>query len=342
MHVPAAAGDLDEADAVLDQATSEETALAELALAVACLRLGRLGSEVEGLEVRALHELEGRFVEFVVRLDALVRRLTAETCIKFGEQASALGHDSFGDWALGVHEAIGRIENRQRRVSRREPTVTMVRRAIDGNGGWQGLVAGAEEVLSPSPEGRVLDGAALLEAGAHEVGRRGMDADLGSHGADNGDPVADLGRLREIGSQLHVALSGDNRAGALGGARLRIEGVDVRHASVELQEDHALGLTETRQTGVRRLHGSRRFGGLGDPGEEREDAQAERDLGALLDEATTVLGITEEIGGMEDAHWTKRNSRVLARTQARSVRARPSASDLLAAVSSLAVGLRER
>ena len=85
MHVPAAAGDLDEADAVLNQATSEETALAELALAVACLRLARLRSQVEGLEVRALHELEGRFVEFVVGLDALVRRLTAETCIEFRE-----------------------------------------------------------------------------------------------------------------------------------------------------------------------------------------------------------------------------------------------------------------
>ena len=151
MHVPAAAGDLDEADAVLDQATSEETALAELALAVACLRLARLRSQVEGLEVRALHELEGRFVEFVVGLDALVRRLTAETGIEFREQASALGHDSFRDWALGVHEAIGGIENRQRRVSRREPTVTMVRRAIDGDGGRQGLVTRAEEVLSPGP-----------------------------------------------------------------------------------------------------------------------------------------------------------------------------------------------
>ena len=197
-------------------------------------------------------------------------------------------------------------------------------------------------MLSPGPEGRVLDGAALLEARTHQVGRRGMDADLGGHGADDGDLVADLGRLGEIGSQLHVALGGDDQAGALGGAGLGIEGVDVRHASVELQEDHALGLAETRQAGVGRLHGSRRFGGLGDPGEEREDAQAERDFGALLDEAAAVLGMTEEISGMEDAHWTKRNSRVLARTQARSVRARPSASDWLAELSSLAVGLRER
>ena len=103
-----------------------------------------------------------------------------------------------------------------------------------------------------------------------------------------------------------------------------------------------LGLAEARQAGVRRLRGARRLGGLGDAGEEREDAQAERDLGALLDEAAAVLGVAEEIGGMEDAHWTKRNSRVLARTQPRSVRARPPWSDLVAEISSLSVGLRER
>jgi hypothetical protein len=151
MHIPAAAGDLDEAHAVLNQATSQETALAELALSVASTGLGRFRGKIEGLEVRALHELEGGLVEFVVRLNALIRRLTAETSIEFRQQAGALGHDGFRDRARGVHQAISRVENRQRGVSRWEPSVTMVRRAIDGDGGRQGLVAGTEEVLSPGP-----------------------------------------------------------------------------------------------------------------------------------------------------------------------------------------------
>ena len=210
VHIPAADGDLDEADAVLDETTGQQATLTELALAVARPRGRLLRGEVERFEVGALHELEGGLVEFVVRLDALVRRLAAEAGVKLREQAGTFIRSRLGHRALGIAESVRRIEDRQRRIGRGEPAVAMIRRPVDGHRGGQGLMARTQEVLRPGPEGRVLESAALFEAGAHQVGGRGMHADLGGHGADDGDPVADLGGLREIRSQLHVALGGDD------------------------------------------------------------------------------------------------------------------------------------
>ena len=169
-----------------------------------------------------------------------------------------------------------------------------------------------------------------------------MYADLGGHGTDDGDLVADLGGLGQVRRQLHVALGGDDVAGTLARTGLGIEGIDMRHATVELQEDHVLGLAEAREAGVRRLDRALLLGGRGQSGEGRQDAQAEGDLGALLEEATAVLRVAEQVGGDGEVHRMKRNSRVLAKTQARSVTARPSASERVAAVSSVGVGRRER
>ena len=342
VHVPATMGDFDEAHAVLDETSGEQAALPELALAIARPRGGRLGGQIEGLEVSALHELEGGLVEFVVSLDVLVRGLAAEAGVKLRQQGGPLAHDGLADRALGVQQSVVGIEDRERRIGRREPAVTMVGRTIDGHGRRQGLMAGTEEVLRPGAERGVLHAAALLETGAHEVGRRGVHADLGGHGTDDGDLVADLGGLRQEGCQLHIALGGDDFAGPLARPGLGIEGVDVGHAPVELQEDHVLGLAEAREAGVRRFDRALLLGGRSQPREGRQDAQAEGDLGALLQEATAVLRVAEQVSGDGEVHRMKRNSRVLARTQARSVRARPPSSEALAAVSSVGVGRRAR
>jgi len=160
----------------------------------------------------------------------------------------------------------------------------MIGRTVDGHGGRQGLVTGTKEVLRPGAERRVLHTAALLEAGAHEVRRGGVHADLGGHGTDDGDLIADLGGLGQVRRQLHVTLGGDDVAGAFARTGLGIECVDMRHAAVELQEDHVLGLAEAREAGVRRLDRALLLGGRSQSGEGRQDAQAEGDLGALLKE----------------------------------------------------------
>ena len=107
----------------------------------------------------------------------------------------------------------------------------------------------------------MLDATTLLETGPHKVGRGSMHADLGGHGTDDGDLIADLGGLGQVGRQLHVAFGRDDVAGPLARAGLGIEGVDMRHPAVELQEDHVLGLAEAREAGVRRLDRALLLGG---------------------------------------------------------------------------------
>jgi len=90
VHVPAAALDLDEADAVLDQPPREEAALAEFVPAILVARRGGLGAEVERLEVGALHERHRGVVEIAVRFHVFVAALFAEGRVELREQADAL------------------------------------------------------------------------------------------------------------------------------------------------------------------------------------------------------------------------------------------------------------
>jgi len=69
VSVPAAEGDLDEADPVFDETAGEETALAEAGFAVEFLHFGWFLGDVEAFEVFAAHEAEGVGVEIVVLAD---------------------------------------------------------------------------------------------------------------------------------------------------------------------------------------------------------------------------------------------------------------------------------
>ena len=340
VHIPAAMRNLDEAHAVLDEPARQEATLTETRCAVTRLGFGGFGGEVEGLEFRALHELEGGVVEFIVGLDVLVGGLGAEAGVEFSEQLRTLGLDRFIREGLDVLQPVGGRLDRQRRERSREPAVAVVGRTADADRRRQSLAGAAQEVLGPRPEGRVLERAALLEASAHEVGGGSMHADLGGHAADDGDLVGDLHGLGQEGRQLIPGLGRDGRGGPLVGAGLRVEGVDVRHAAGEFDEDDSLGLAEARQAGVRsRARSLRRLRELT---EERQDAQAKGDLGAAFDERTAGERIAELVGRNGEAHWMKRNSRVLARAHARSARLRPSDKPLPAAAISRALGRRDR
>jgi hypothetical protein len=239
-----------------------------------------------------------------------------------------------------VLQAIGGRLDGQRRVSRREPAIPMVGGTTHTDGGRQGLAGGAEEMLRPRTEGRVLEGTALLEARTHQVGGGRMHADLGGHVADDGDLIGDLRGLRQERGDLIACLGGDRRSRTFVGAGLRVEGVDVRHPTRQLDEDDPLGLAEARQAGVRGGPGG--FRRRGQFAEEREDAQSEGNLRAPFDERTTGERIAELVGRQEEAHWIKRNSRVLAKAHAKSARLSPSDRPLPAMVISRALGRRER
>jgi hypothetical protein len=99
-------------------------------------------------------------------------------------------------------------------------------------------------MLGPRTHRRVLDGAALLVAGADQVLASGMDAGLGSHATHDGDLVRLLGEVHHGAAELEVGLGLDRCHGALRFAFLRIKRVDVRHAADHLQEDQVLGLAK--------------------------------------------------------------------------------------------------
>jgi len=175
-----------------------------------------------------------------------------------------------------------------------EVAVAVVRRAIHADGRGERGVALAEVMLRPRAEHRMDDGAALFKAGAHEVLRVRMHADLGGHRADDGDLVGDLRDLGQILGQLIAGLGRDGTARAFRVAGLRVEGIDVAEAALELDEDDALGLAEA---GAAREQGN--LGGLLGGGEARrqgrEDGEAEGVAGAALDKSAALDGIAEKV-----------------------------------------------
>ena len=94
-----------------------------------------------------------------------------------------------------------------------------------------------------------------------------MDADLGGHITHDRDFVGDLSGLRQVLRHLEAGFRREVADRPLAATFLRVKGVDVRHATRELDEDHALGLAEARQAGVGRRPGGA-FGRLREVTEE--------------------------------------------------------------------------
>ena len=105
-------------------------------------------------------------------------------------------------------------------------------------------MAGTEVVLGPGAKVGMLDGVAFGKAGAHEVLSRRMHANLGRHGADQGNLVGHLGGMRQVFSHLEVCRSFDGIGRSLGLALLGVEGVNVAHATLHIDKDDALSRTE--------------------------------------------------------------------------------------------------
>ena len=103
----------------------------------------------------------------------------------------------------------------------------------------------SEVVLSPCSEVGVLDGIALGKSRSHEVLCRAMHADFGRHAADDGNSIRNPGSLGQVLGNLEVGLGSDRITRPLGRPGLWIKGVNVAHASFDLQEDDALGLAES-------------------------------------------------------------------------------------------------
>ena len=102
-----------------------------------------------------------------------------------------------------------------------------------------------EIVLSPRPEVGMLDRIALGKGGSHEVLGRAVNSDFGGHAADDGNLVCHLCGFRQVLSDLIIRFGADCLARPLTRTGLGIEGINMAHASFDLQEDDSLGLAES-------------------------------------------------------------------------------------------------
>ena len=159
---------------------------------------------------------------------------------------------------------------------------------IRDNIGGQRLVTGAEEVLRPGTDVGMLDGSALLVAGADDVLPGGMHPRFGSHAADDAELVRLFGEVLHRSSQLKVSLGFDRRFRSLRRAILRVQRVDVGHATDHLEKDDVLGLAKA---GTRRPGSLGGFGCKGAAAETVQHGDAESGAGPALAKGTTGNGI---------------------------------------------------
>ena len=146
--------------------------------------------------------------------------------------------------ALRVLQACIGIEDRQRRVAGGEEAVASIRLTVHADIGGQRLVAAAFEMLCPGTDVRMLDGAALLIAGADQILAAGMHAGFGGHAADDRDLVRLLGEIFHRAAELEVGFRFDRRFRSLRRSVFWIKRVDVGHAADHLEEDDVLGFAE--------------------------------------------------------------------------------------------------
>ena len=103
----------------------------------------------------------------------------------------------------------------------------------------------SEIVLSPRPEVGMLDRIALGEGGSHEVLSRAVNSDFCGHAANYGNFVCHLCGFGQVLGDLVIRFGADCLPRPLTRTSLGIEGIDVAHASFDLQEDDSLGLAES-------------------------------------------------------------------------------------------------
>ena len=244
MHVPAAFGDFDVANAFFYQTACQQAALAKFAFAILFLQGRRFVIEMEGFQVRAGHDADRFVIELRVALHLGGLKAITESGVELFQHDEAFDHLLWAGFVLGVLQARVGIEDGQRGKARREEAIAVLGLAVDADAGGQRLVAGAKEMLRPGTNVGVLDGAALLIAGADNVLTGGMHSCLGTHAADDADLVRLLGQVHHRAAQLKVALGFDRGFWPLGRATLGVQRVDVGHAADHLEEDDVLGLAE--------------------------------------------------------------------------------------------------
>jgi hypothetical protein len=278
--------DLDEADAGLHQAAREEAALAKLA-AVALARRGGLLAELEVPHEAGTGETQGLALDLgaIGERDIAGRTLLQrreEALARFGpREVDAIGRRETGGARLGVDEvdvAVFRPEE-ARAAAHARVTDQQIRGQIAAHG--------AALVGDDGAERRIDRAAAHGPAGVDEIrGERVLDAELVVHGAHGGDVLGEAGRLREVLGVTHtghggvdnvVIGAGHGRLGLGVAAFLGIEGVDLRHAAAEPDEDAVFGFA---------ARGGNDLGGTADAGQRRGGGER----GGLSKKSATIHG----------------------------------------------------
>ena len=245
VHVPATLGDLNVTNAFFDETACEQAALAKLVAAVFFLQGIGLIVQTECLKIGAGHDADRFVVELRVAFHLGGLETLAEAGVELVEQHETLDHVFGGGVAAGVLQADIGVEDGQWRKAGGEEAVAVLRLAVDADIRGQCLVALAFEMLCPSADVGMLDGAALLIAAADHVLSGCMHAGLGTQAADDADLVGLFGEIFHRAAKLEVGLRFDRCLRPLSRPVLGVECVDVRHATDHLQKDDVFGLAET-------------------------------------------------------------------------------------------------
>ena len=242
VRIPAAEGDLDEADAGLNEAASQEAPFAELVAAISRANRRRLAADVERLRPLITHQRDGPLHRRAMGDGEAILMGAVEVVFQILEHAEAIVELIVLDERVEILDATARI--------------------VDD----EGLMASAEEAgpVTAIGDRDVIRQRTFLPADLHasDGADRGINestlafaitsvevvtsptvrAFRGAHAADDGCVVGQLGELREVFANLDA---GNGRAdlaerSALIGARTKIEGVLMARAAFHPQEDAGL------------------------------------------------------------------------------------------------------
>ncbi len=283
MHVPTAEADFDEADAVLDEATGEEAALAEVGVAVFGLEVGGFGVEVESGEVGAFHDFDGVFVDVGVGTDGALVVGFFEVGVEFGGEVEAVVEVAFGEsggTGAVLQAGAGVVEDEGLEGGLEEAAAGVFAIARDDDGAGEVGVAFALEFLEPGAHGGVAGGAAHGVAGVLEVVALFVSPLGAGHAIDDDAVVHVFGDGGEAITELDAVGTGGDAFGVAHGVGTGAdaEGVEVGHAAGHVEINDVAG------GGDLFGFGAAFEGGGGFAIEQRKDGDAEAGLGDAEDE----------------------------------------------------------
>ena len=236
MHVPTAEADFDKADAVFDETTGEEAALAEVGVAVFGLEFGGFGVEVEGGEVGAFHDFDGVFVDVGVGTDGALVVGFFEVGVEFGGEVEAVVEVAFGEGGgtgAVLQAGTGVVEDEGLEGGLEEAAAGVFAIARDDDGAGEVGVAFALEFLEPGAHGGVAGGAAHGVAGVLEVVALFVSTLGAGHAVDDDAVVHVFGDGGETITELDAVGAGGDAFGVAHGigTGADAEGIEVGHAA---------------------------------------------------------------------------------------------------------------